>query len=48
MLRRRAQMSEEPGQGGDILTVDLDQLEAGKGPVNGLDQRALAHATRAP
>ena len=48
MLRGGAQMAEEAGQGVDVLPVDLDQLQAREAAVNGLDQRALAHAACAP
>ncbi len=44
-----AQMVEEAGQRGDVLAMDLDELQpAADLSMHGLDERALAHAPRAP
>jgi hypothetical protein len=41
-------MAEEARQRGDVLAMDLDELQPTDLAMHGLDQRALAHAPRAP
>src|SRR5262245_12403470 len=41
-------MAKRARQGSEILAMDFHELEPGDLVMDGLDQRALAHATRAP
>ena len=47
-IRVGAHMGERARQGGEVLAMDFHELEPRDLMMDGLDQRALAHAARAP